>query len=174
MILSLVLAAPLQQPPVIRGDATLFMRADQVEAAWRVVDPALDAWAASPPAEFPNYAAGTWGPAAADRLLARDGRAWAEPLPADREAIRLLRQLRGQDGSEPKPVIYLGNKSDSNDAALGANAYYELGVDHIMPVSALHGRGFGELEEALADALPALSGPTLDVDEDVPRVREPL
>ncbi|WP_412061898.1 glucose-6-phosphate dehydrogenase [Rubrivirga sp. IMCC45206] len=67
----------------IRGDATLFMRADQVEAAWRVVDPVLEAWAASPPAEFPNYASGTWGPAAADRMLARDGRAWAEPLPAD-------------------------------------------------------------------------------------------
>ena len=67
----------------IRGDATLFMRADQVEAAWRVVDPVLNAWAASAPAEFPNYAAGTWGPAAADRLLARDGRAWTEPLPAD-------------------------------------------------------------------------------------------
>jgi len=67
----------------VRGDATLFMRADQVEAAWGVVDPVLEAWAASPPAEFPNYAAGTWGPAAADRLLARDGRAWAEPLPPD-------------------------------------------------------------------------------------------
>ena len=67
----------------IRGDATLFMRADQVEAAWKVVDPVLDAWAASPPAEFPNYASGTWGPAAADRLLARDGRSWFEPLPPD-------------------------------------------------------------------------------------------
>ncbi len=67
----------------IRGDATLFMRADQVEAAWRVVDPVLDAWAATPPAEFPNYASGTWGPAAAERLLARDGRSWIEPLPSD-------------------------------------------------------------------------------------------
>jgi len=67
----------------IRGDATLFMRADQVEEAWKVVDPVLRAWEGSPPAEFPNYAAGTWGPAAADRLLARDGRAWFEPLPPD-------------------------------------------------------------------------------------------
>ena len=67
----------------IRGDATLFMRADQVEQAWKVVDPVLQAWADSPPAEFPNYASGTWGPAAADRLLARDGRAWFEPLPPD-------------------------------------------------------------------------------------------
>ena len=68
---------------VIEGDATLFMRADQVEAAWRVVDPVLDTWAETPPAELPNYAAGTWGPAAADRLLAGDGRAWSEPLPPD-------------------------------------------------------------------------------------------
>ena len=67
----------------IRGDATLFMRADQVETAWMVVQPVLDAWAASPPAEFPNYAAGTWGPAAADRMLAHDGRSWFEPLPPD-------------------------------------------------------------------------------------------
>ena len=67
----------------IRGDATLFMRADQVEQAWKVVDPVLQAWADSPPAEFPNYASGTWGPAAADRLLARSGRAWFEPLPPD-------------------------------------------------------------------------------------------
>ena len=59
------------------------MRADQVEAAWRVVDPILETWAATPPAELPNYAAGTWGPAASDRMLAADGRAWSEPLPPD-------------------------------------------------------------------------------------------
>ncbi|MEM6286347.1 MAG: glucose-6-phosphate dehydrogenase [Bacteroidota bacterium] len=67
----------------IRGDATLFMRSDQVETAWRVVEPVLAAWGASPPAEFPNYASGTWGPAAADRMLAHDGRAWFTPLPPD-------------------------------------------------------------------------------------------
>jgi glucose-6-phosphate 1-dehydrogenase len=58
------------------GDATLFQRADTVEAGWRVVQPILDAWANNPPADFPNYAAGGSGPAAADELLARDGRAW--------------------------------------------------------------------------------------------------
>ena len=67
----------------IRGDATLFMRADQVEAAWRVVQPVLDAWSSAPPADFANYAAGGWGPAAADRLLAREGHAWHDPLPPD-------------------------------------------------------------------------------------------
>ncbi len=58
------------------GDATLFQRADNIEAGWRAVQPILDAWANTPPTEFPNYAAGENGPAAADALLARDGRAW--------------------------------------------------------------------------------------------------
>jgi glucose-6-phosphate 1-dehydrogenase len=61
---------------VIRGDATLFMRADQVEAAWSAVMPILDSWAAHAPTEFPNYSAGSWGPNAADDMLAREGRRW--------------------------------------------------------------------------------------------------
>jgi glucose-6-phosphate 1-dehydrogenase len=58
------------------GDATLFQRADMVEAAWSVVAPILDVWGALPPRDFPNYAAGTWGPKAAAELLERDGRQW--------------------------------------------------------------------------------------------------
>ncbi|HTH97088.1 MAG TPA: glucose-6-phosphate dehydrogenase, partial [Stellaceae bacterium] len=58
------------------GDATLFQRADQVEGAWEVVQPALDAWAAERPVDFPNYKAGSDGPEAADRLLLKDGREW--------------------------------------------------------------------------------------------------
>jgi glucose-6-phosphate 1-dehydrogenase len=58
------------------GDATLFQRADMVEAGWCVVSPALDVWKALPPRNFPNYAAGTWGPKEADDLLERDGRHW--------------------------------------------------------------------------------------------------
>jgi glucose-6-phosphate 1-dehydrogenase len=58
------------------GDATLFQRADNIEAGWRAVQPILDAWANNPPNGFPNYVAGGNGPAAADELLARDGRAW--------------------------------------------------------------------------------------------------
>jgi len=58
------------------GDATLFQRADNIEAGWQAVQPILDAWANNPPQDFPNYAAGSNGPAAADELLARDGRAW--------------------------------------------------------------------------------------------------
>ncbi len=58
------------------GDATLFQRADMVEAGWSVVGPVLDVWQALPPRSFPNYAAGTWGPTEADELLERDGRQW--------------------------------------------------------------------------------------------------
>jgi len=58
------------------GDATLFQRADNIEAGWRAVQPILDAWSNNPPQDFPNYVAGGSGPAAAAELLARDGRAW--------------------------------------------------------------------------------------------------
>jgi glucose-6-phosphate 1-dehydrogenase len=60
------------------GDATLFQRADQVEAAWSVVAPIQAAWKAGPPPAFPNYKAGTWGPKEADELLGGDGREWEE------------------------------------------------------------------------------------------------
>jgi glucose-6-phosphate 1-dehydrogenase len=60
------------------GDATLFQRADMVEAGWSVIQPILDVWHALPPRGFPNYAAGSWGPREADELLARDGHAWRE------------------------------------------------------------------------------------------------
>ena len=66
------------------GDATLFQRADTVEAAWCAVQGLLDAWARAPADDFPNYAAGSAGPAAADRLLARDGHAWRPSGPATR------------------------------------------------------------------------------------------
>ena len=58
------------------GDATPFQRANSVEAGWRVVMPTLDVWSPIPPRSFPNYPAGTSGPAEADQLLARDGRKW--------------------------------------------------------------------------------------------------
>ena len=63
------------------GDATLFQRADMVEAGWKVVDPVLDVWRALPPRKFPNYASGTWGPAEADQLLELDGRKWRKIEP---------------------------------------------------------------------------------------------
>lgn len=65
---------------VMRNDATLFMRADQVEAAWGLLMPVLDVWSVAPPSDFPNYAAGTWGPEDTQRLLAH-GHSW--PLPTE-------------------------------------------------------------------------------------------
>jgi glucose-6-phosphate 1-dehydrogenase len=64
------------------GDATLFQRADQVEAAWALVEPVLQGWQSTNPRHFPNYAAGSEGPIAANDLLAKDGRSW--------RAIRIL------------------------------------------------------------------------------------
>jgi glucose-6-phosphate 1-dehydrogenase len=58
------------------GDASLFARADEVEAAWGIVTPIIDAWIEQPEPAFPNYAAGDWGPPEADALLARDEREW--------------------------------------------------------------------------------------------------
>ncbi|GAC1421093.1 MAG: glucose-6-phosphate dehydrogenase [Flavisolibacter sp.] len=62
---------------VIEGNPTLFMRADQVEAAWKIIEPILEAWQTRPPVDFPNYAPGSWGPEDAEELIARDGFHWA-------------------------------------------------------------------------------------------------
>jgi glucose-6-phosphate 1-dehydrogenase len=62
---------------VVRGNQTLFMRRDEVEAAWAWIDPMLETWAQSGEAPRP-YTAGSWGPAAGIALLERDGRTWAD------------------------------------------------------------------------------------------------
>lgn len=61
---------------VMQGDQTLFMRADQLEAAWRILKPVLEHWDKNAPSGFPNYKAGTQGPPEADALVSRDGRSW--------------------------------------------------------------------------------------------------
>ena len=61
---------------VMQGDQTLFARTDWIDRAWEIIDPIVERWASTPPVDFPNYAAGSAGPAAADELLKRDGRAW--------------------------------------------------------------------------------------------------
>jgi glucose-6-phosphate 1-dehydrogenase len=64
---------------VLLNDATLFMRADQVDAAWSVIMPILNSWSEAAPIDFPNYQAGTWGPEVAEVLIAQDGRSWIPP-----------------------------------------------------------------------------------------------
>ncbi len=64
---------------VMIADATLFMRADQVETAWQTLLPVLEVWQNNPAPDFPNYAAGSWGPEAAEALVARDGKSWLTP-----------------------------------------------------------------------------------------------
>lgn len=58
------------------GDSTLFARADEVMASWKLLTPVLEKWASEKPGAFPNYDAGTWGPDAAERMIQEDGHAW--------------------------------------------------------------------------------------------------
>jgi glucose-6-phosphate 1-dehydrogenase len=60
----------------IKGDLTLFPRQDEVDTTWAVLDPLIQYWEAHPPSDLPNYAAGTWGPLAADELMTKEGRTW--------------------------------------------------------------------------------------------------
>lgn len=65
----------------IEGDATLFIRRDEVETAWGIVDPIREYWGGRALTDKECYMAGTWGPAAADQLLAAQGHAWRNPQP---------------------------------------------------------------------------------------------
>jgi glucose-6-phosphate 1-dehydrogenase len=62
---------------VLLGDPPLFPRHEEVEMSWRILDPILEHWAASGKPD--TYGPGTWGPASADEMLARDGRVWRRP-----------------------------------------------------------------------------------------------
>lgn len=60
----------------IKGDLTLFVRQDGIEAMWSIIDPITSQWESNCAKDFPNYKAGSWGPNAADKLIAKDGRHW--------------------------------------------------------------------------------------------------
>jgi glucose-6-phosphate 1-dehydrogenase len=94
----------------MNGDATLFSRTDLVETAWRIAQPMLDVWKTDP-VDFPNYAAGSWGPKAAFELIERDGRKWVEIL--NREILQRVPLFEGADAVllaslilVLKPVVY--------------------------------------------------------------------
>jgi len=61
---------------VIEGNPTLFMRADQVEAAWEIIQPILEVWQTRPAVDYANYTPGSWGPEDAEALIAKDGKHW--------------------------------------------------------------------------------------------------
>ena len=84
----------------MNGDATLFSRTDLVETAWRIAQPMLDVWK-NEPADFPNYAAGSWGPKAAFELMERNGRKWVEVL--NRETLENVPLFEGAD------AVFLGS-----------------------------------------------------------------
>lgn len=73
------------------GDATLFLRADVIEAVWSIIDVILDVWQALPPRSLPNYPAGTWGPYEAFDLLHKDGGRWREMDEARDRSVQLRR-----------------------------------------------------------------------------------
>ena len=64
---------------VMIGEMTLFTRSDEVEAAWKIIDPLINYWESHAPSPMPTYAAGSWGPAEADRLISLDGARWRVP-----------------------------------------------------------------------------------------------
>lgn len=64
---------------IMQNDATLFLRGDQTEAAWSVIAPILEVWNTVTSTDFPNYAAGTWGPEESDILIAQGGISWIAP-----------------------------------------------------------------------------------------------
>ena len=76
-----------------------------------------------------------------------------DPLEADRQAIALLRNA-SSSGAAKLPVFYVANKIDNPERSIAAKSLYELGIDRLFEISALHGHGIGELEEALIDELP--------------------
>ena len=60
----------------MRGDSTLFIRGDEVEAAWALMTPILEGWQANASRDLTSYPAGSWGPRAADEFILLDGRHW--------------------------------------------------------------------------------------------------
>ncbi len=68
---------------ILRNEQTIFMRADQIEASWKIMEPILETWSSIPPLDFPNYPSGSQGPEAANQLLAQDGHSWLIPMPLE-------------------------------------------------------------------------------------------
>jgi glucose-6-phosphate 1-dehydrogenase len=146
----------------MRGETTLFTRNDLVEAAWRIVQPILDAWADSPAEDFPNYPAGGWGPKAAYSLIERDGRQWLEVVNrAVLERVPLFQDtssvfLKGL-ALALKPVVHAAGEWIVRRGEAGEEMYFvALGevevLDEDRVLSTLgEGEFFGELSLLLSE-----------------------
>src|SRR6266446_690315 len=140
----------------MNGDATLFSRTDLVETAWRIAQPLLDVWKTEP-ADFPNYAAGSWGPKTAFDLIERDGRKWVE-IP-NRETLEKVPLFAGADAvllgaliMALKPVVFRAGEIVIRKGEIGRELYLisrgEVEViDEAGKVVATLGEGsfFGEI-----------------------------
>jgi glucose-6-phosphate 1-dehydrogenase len=111
----------------MNGDATLFSRTDLVETAWRIAQPMLDLWKQEP-VDFPNYAAGSWGPKAAFELIERDGRKWVEIL--NRETLEKVPLFEGADAvflasliMALKPVVFQPGDVVIHKGEIGSEMY---------------------------------------------------
>jgi glucose-6-phosphate 1-dehydrogenase len=111
------------------GNAMLFSRTDLVESAWRIAQPILDAWAKTPPTDFPNYPAGSWGPKAAFDLLARSGRRWVEVL--NRPALERVPLFKGGDpivlhnlSMVLKPIVRAAGEYIIRQGEVGSEMYF--------------------------------------------------
>ena len=71
----------------LAGDASLFTRSDEIEACWRLVDPVIQGWEQEGIPDLLSYPQGSWGPAEADELLAREGRRWRMGCQDEEETI---------------------------------------------------------------------------------------
>ncbi len=109
------------------GDATLFSRGDLVEASWRLAQPILDYWSATPATDFSNYARSSWGPKAAADLMERDGRHWHEVVPE--EALRRVEIFRNGD---PLFLSQLRMALRARQAAAGETIIQRGDVGHEM------------------------------------------
>ncbi|WP_448098652.1 glucose-6-phosphate dehydrogenase [Luteibacter yeojuensis] len=112
------------------GDATLFQRADMVEACWRAVQPILDDWAQRTPADFPNYASGSAGPASADTLLALGGRSW-RPLNSANELN--ARRTAKPKVDTPSPAQKAPERRKASQRAAATKALRSTAVKKASP-----------------------------------------
>jgi len=107
----------------MRGEAALFQDATMVDAAWRIVQPVLDAWAKQPATEFPNYASGSAGPTAADALLALDGgRTWRALTPGRTRPPQRARRQAEMSGAKKTSTATAPSSKPAKKAAKTAAA----------------------------------------------------